>query len=697
MSGQLALRLTTYLVVADGLAALLLARLIEPVGALLVAAAILASWWHERARERGVVRSRFAWGLVGAAAVVLAMDLYYLAASVLDGMVHVLLFVILARLFVSRSLSDLRDAGFLSFFLLVAASSVTFSVGFLGVFTAYLLLATWMLILHHVVAESEQAGRHDLVAARFGMRGQVFRVGLGAAAATFIVAGALFFVIPRVGQAMLPFRTQVSRLVTGFSDHVDLGAFGDIETDKTVVMRVYFTEDERDPSTLPNLRWRGIVFDTFDGRTWSVGRPNRRLLRRGSSDLFAVAAPRGRGPLVKQEIYLDPIGTDIIFAAPRALRADLRADIVSIDDMGSISVPAAVARLHYSVVSELETPPPPGTRVAGAGAALDAAERGRYLQLPPLSPGIVRLAGEVTAGSRDPYEAATRLTRFLSTTFRYSLSKKETALEPLQEFLFTRRSGNCEYFSAALTVMLRSLDIPARVVGGFQRGEWNPYGRYFMVRLSDAHAWVEAHFDGLGWVTFDPSPRAEAFAEAGPGALTMYLDAARMRWYRYVVNWSLQDQRVMVSTVQRRVEDFGLAFTWPRDWGSRRWLAVGGGAFAAVALGSLFWRRRRTSGARAAIARMPAFYEVALRRLERHGLSPEPAETARQFCERAGSAVPETAAPLGRITGAYERARFGTVTLTDVELSDVERCLAELEALSDGTRFRAREPARTAR
>ena len=51
------------------------------------------------------------------------------------------------------------------------------------------------------------------------------------------------------------------------------------------------------------------------------------------------------------------------------------------------------------------------------------------------------------------------------------------------------------------------------MVNGFQRGEWNPYGRYFMVRLLDAHSWVEAHLDGAGWVTLDPSPRGEAAAD----------------------------------------------------------------------------------------------------------------------------------------------------------------------------------------
>ena len=85
------------------------------------------------------------------------MDLLYLASTVLDGMVHVLLFLILARLFMCRSLRDLRDAGFLSFFLLVAAASVTFSMGFLVVFVAFLVLATWMMMLNHVVSESDRA------------------------------------------------------------------------------------------------------------------------------------------------------------------------------------------------------------------------------------------------------------------------------------------------------------------------------------------------------------------------------------------------------------------------------------------------------------------------------------------------------------------------------------------------------------
>ncbi len=680
-SPMLALRLVTYLLVCDGIVALFLAELIGPLGATLVVLAMLTSWWLEGARERGAVRPALAWGLVGAAAVAIAMDLFYLASTVLDGMVHLLLFLILARLFMRRALRDLRDAGFLSFFLLVATSSVTFSVSFLFTFVTFVLLGTWMLMLHHVVAETELAGSPaaPTSSGHLGFGGPLMRVSLAGAAATFVMSAILFFVIPRVGQATLPLRSQLARMVTGFSDRVELGAFGEIETDKTVVMRVYLPDETRDPLLLPNPRWRGLVFDRFDGRTWAVGQPERILVRRGVGGQFRLGMPLGRGPILKQDIYLDPIGTDIVFAAPRALRMDLSAGTPSIDDMGSVSVPTASARLRYQVESELEVPPAPSTTVRGASSDLSRPERSRYLQLPPLSPGIARLAREVTAGSRDPYGAAGALNTFLSSRFRYTLAKPQTTLEPLEEFLFIRRSGNCEYFAAALAVMLRTLDIPARVVGGFQRGEWNPYGRYFMVRLSDAHTWVEAYFDGRGWVTLDPSPRASVELLGRPSPLALYLDAARMRWYRYVINWSLQDQRLFASTFHRRARDVSLAFAWPTAWQGKLRLVAPALVGVAGALGWLIWRFGRPGRTRSLLGRPPRFYERALRALGRRGLAPEPAETARQFWARARLEAPACAEPLGRITTEYERARFGSTALTTDEMREVERCLLALE------------------
>jgi hypothetical protein len=675
MSAILGLRLLTYLLVCDGIVGLLLAGLIGLPGAGLVVLAILGSWWLEGSPARRAIRPLVAWGLLGAAAIGIGVDLIYLARSALDGMVHLLLFLIVARLFMRRPARDLKDAGFLSFFLLVATSAVSFSAGFLFVFIGFLVLGTWMLVLQHVVTETERAGA--IASGRPPCDAPLVRVGVAGAAITFAVAGILFFLIPRVGQATLPLSRQLTRLVSGFSERVELGAFGEIESDNTVVMRVYLADAIGDPSFLPNLRWRGIVFDRFDGRTWAVGETERLLVRRGARGQFHVGAPVGRGPLLKQDIYLDPIGTGILFAAPRPLRVDLPVAAVSIDDMGSLSVPPPTARLHYYVESQLDGPPAPIDASHRARGALSGADRVRYLQLPPLSPGVARLARQVSAGSRNPYDAARTVSTFLSSRFQYTPAKPPTALDPLEEFLFIRRSGNCEYFAAALAVMLRTLDVPARVVGGFQRGKWNPYGRYFMVRLSDAHAWVEAYFDDLGWVAFDPSPRPSMEVLTMPSPLALYLDAARMRWYRYVVNWSLQDQQFFASSFHQQARGVSGGPWWSGRWNARAWLVapvvVGG------VVGWIFWRLRRARRARHHLDRVPSFYQRALRALARRGVVPEPAETARQFWARARREVPACGEPLARVTGQYERARFGAAELSAAELSEVERWLVALE------------------
>ena len=685
MPALLALRLVTYLMVCTGVAALYLANLIGAAGAALVVLAILVSWGHEQARERGAVRPALGGSLVVTAAVAIAIDLFYLAYSLLDGMVHLLLFLILLRLFARRGLRDLRDAGLLSFFMLVAAASTSFSLSFLFVFIAFLLLGTWMLILNHVVTELELAGRPGDVATtarRVFFRGPLTQVSLVAAAITFSLAAGLFFVIPRVGQAALPLRASIGRMVTGFSDRVDLGSFGDIESDRSVVMRVYLADEWLDPATRPGLRWRGVAFDQFDGRTWSSAAAPRRYLHRSVSGDFGLALPRGTGPVVRQEIYLEPIGSDAVFAAPRALRLEMRSPTLVVDDMDGLTASSPSARLHYVVESEIDGP---GRLGAGprTAPALTAAERERYLQLPPLPPEIARLAREVTAGSRDAETAAGRISAHLSANYRYTLAlKRQSALAPLEEFLFVRRSGNCEYFAAAMAVMLRSVGVPSRVAAGFQQGEWNPYGRYFMVRLSDAHAWVEVHLDGRGWVAFDPSPRGAAAAEEIPGRMALYFDAARMRWYRYVVNWSLRDQVQLAATVHRQAADARVALAWPRDWRVSR--AMGAGVGTAVAVALLWWLRRygRILPRTGAAARMPAFYERALPLLARRGLAPDAAETARQFASRVGERAPERAAAFGRLTSYYERARFGDGPLSEAERQDVTRSLAALSARS---------------
>src|SRR2546426_2619719 len=134
----------------------------------------------------------------------------------------------------------------------------------------------------------------------------------------------LFFVIPRVGEATVALRSAARRTSVGFSDRVELGAIGELETDATVAMRVYRADGPPARELLPRLRWRGVALDRFDGRAWSAELHRRVPLLRFPGGPLEIGTARGTGRLVTQEVFLEPIGTDAIFAAPPAVRLRIR-------------------------------------------------------------------------------------------------------------------------------------------------------------------------------------------------------------------------------------------------------------------------------------------------------------------------------------------------------------------------------------
>jgi hypothetical protein len=665
-----ALAAAIYLLVADGVAALFLGGLLTVSGLGVVAVLVVGTWWQEPLRQRLASVPRLGPVLLGVAGAGLVVEIAG-GAALLDVFTHLLIFLLLVKLYTLRTLRDARDVAFLSFFMLVATSPVTTSVVFLGLFVTFVVVGTWLLMFRHVLNEASIVAGPT---ARIGR--EILHLALAGSVVTVLVTAVLFVVIPRVGLAALPLRLPASRTVSGFTEQVQLGAFGEIETDATVVMRVRLTNLSGGgaPEQLPSLRWRGVAFDHFDGRTWTVGRSALKLTLRRTRPVAFPVHPYTGGSVLTQEVDLEPIDSQMIFGAPRLLSVQVRSDIAIVDDLGNVAVPSPAARLRYTVESEPELGRPRATGIAGARLPNDPRWHARYTQLPRRSPRIAALAREVTAGSTGSYAAATRLSAWLNRELTYTRTLERPAGDdPLEDFLFVRRAGNCEYFAAALAVMLRSLDIPARVVNGFQRGEWNPYGRYFMVRLRDAHSWVEVFVDGAGWVSFDPTPRAPGEVTTPAAAAALWLDSMRMSWHRYVVSFSLYDQLTAVESLRHATWTLGTAALRPREWPRGARLAGPGVALVAAGTVALLWWRGRDA---APSGLVPAFYRQALHLLARRGLAPAPGETAREFARRTTGAV--GAAPLAALTTAYERVRFGGVVLTETELADVDTALAAL-------------------
>ncbi len=143
--------------------------------------------------------------------------------------------------------------------------------------------------------------------------------------------------------------------------------------------------------------------------------------------------------------------------------------------------------------------------------------------------------------------------------------------DPLAFFLFHRKKGHCEYFASSMAVMLRMIQIPSRVVTGFQSGVFNPISGSQLIRTSDAHSWVEAWLPDRGWVTFDPTPpdphgqQLSAWTRLG-----FYADAVDVFWQDWVLNYNLDRQLQLASRVGESGRHLGLNWSEnPRMWAAQ--------------------------------------------------------------------------------------------------------------------------------
>jgi protein-glutamine gamma-glutamyltransferase len=285
----------------------------------------------------------------------------------------------------------------------------------------------------------------------------------------------------------------------GFQNRFDVAEVGDsVRRPDTVVM--YLQADNP-------LYMRGKVFDSFDGRSWedSGFGAEKRYDRDGRFTL-------GSKPQAGDTLQVFTVRQDLppfIFAAYQPLLVSFPSNVIEID--GALALRAS-DRLRkgtiYSVASHLEEVdkhPCSGASLAGdEGRTTD----GRYLALyPDVSERLRDLAREMTKGATDDLGRAKGVEAWLRNNFAYSRDtvRVKWSGNPVEQFLFDLKAGHCELFASSMVVMLRTLDIPARLVTGFYVNRYNPVTGYFEVRESDGHAWVEAYLEPHGWVTFEPT------------------------------------------------------------------------------------------------------------------------------------------------------------------------------------------------
>ena len=285
---------------------------------------------------------------------------------------------------------------------------------------------------------------------------------------------------------------------------------------------------------------------------------------------------------------------------------------------------------------------------------LDPRARDRYLAMPrDLPASVSQLARSVVGAESDPArKVAMLMDHFRTGGYTYALRSPTGEGHPLERFLLRSKTGYCEYYASGLTVMLRAVGVPARVIGGYLGGEFNSAGNYYLVRQSAAHTWVEAYLDGRGWMRLDATPQGDGqpspVASAPTGRTSQLLDAMRLKWYALVIGYDFERQSELMRSLTGRVHDL-IA-------GASGGLVPASAALAAVValgLGIFFARRRRTRTQQPPLERMNDRLE---RRLRRRGVERRPGEGPRDFAVRAATALADGARRRGaRVLGRLPR------------------------------------------
>ncbi len=336
------------------------------------------------------------------------------------------------------------------------------------------------------------------------------------------------------------------------------------------------------------------------------------------------------------------------------------------------------ARFDYEVTSYTEY---------SAREVLDDDQKAVYLDLPAgYNPRTHDLMREITAGGPDDLTVIERaLSIFRNDDFFYTLTPPALGTHSVDEFIFESKEGFCEHYASTFAFMMRAAGIPARVVTGYQGGELNALGNYFIIRQSNAHAWTEVWLDDEGWVRVDPisavaperialgSSTSALSGSVAPGsALTrigwlrnaaLAWDAMQTYWNNWIVSYGPQLQRALLESI---------GFERPR-WGEIFALAIAATAVCLAFFAGYFaWTARRKQSMDPAEMQFLRF----MRRMKRLRVpAREAAEGPIAFATRASLSAPAYGEHIRNIVAAYLRARY--------EPDRDERALVELRRLVD--------------
>lgn len=498
---------------------------------------------------------------------------------------------------------------------LVAATVLGAGLAYAACFVGFMFLAPVTLLLSHLRREVEgnyRQGAKD----RAGLPVDVPRIlrsrrvvgpaylafVISLSAPMFVFTGLLFATFPRVGLSLLLLQPPRKTRMVGFSDHIDLGVVGRLQTDPSIALRLTYADMPKTPPERLAVYLRGATLDRYDGQAWTKNQPL--LLRQAEHErtVYPVRRWPNRGTDRSVTIELNPIDPPIVFLPADVTALQILPQMRGEGEDTVTLFRSAQDEFHYAAEpsSGLRYRVFFGSNEAPCVSTLPPSERSQYLTLPPtITSRVSRLARDWAGRETNPFAQAQSIERNLKQQYRYDLdSPSGAAKNPIEDFLFSSKRGHCEYYATAMAVMLRTLGIPSRDVTGFAAATYNRFGHFYVVRQSDAHSWVEAWFEHVGWQRFDPTPSQANVVKSeystAVGVVRDLIEAAAQRWSRHVEAYDMQQQMLLVNNLRSHVRRWGSVSKVDPWLIARSTLAALLTGLATFRLWQLWKRRRRT-------------------------------------------------------------------------------------------------------
>jgi transglutaminase-like putative cysteine protease len=536
------------------------------------------------------------------------------------------------KLLETRSNRDLHVILFIVYFMSLAALLRVSSFWLL----AYLVLLAWLTTATLLRLTAVSPGPAWRGAVRHSARIMVQAVPL---------ALVLWLLFPRFNAPLWQLGDDGGGATTGLGDTMNPGQISDLALSDEIAFRVRFAGAVPPPE---QLYWRGPVLAKFDGAAW----------QREDRDFAPAPSFVKRGPEYRYTVSMEPHRHPWIFlldlpVQPDLANARMTGDYVLVQPE-PVSKPIDVAAGSY-----------PDGLLAGT---LTPAQRGRDLDLPAGgNPRTHDLALRLRHDHPDDRDyIRTVLAHFSDEAFYYTLTPPRLGEDPVDAFLFDSRRGFCGHYASAFAVLMREALIPARVVTGYLGGAPNPYGDYWIVRQSDAHAWVEVWVAG-SWRRVDPTaaipaarvlraPRSEARSTEVlglrlPVRLPWLIDAA-LRLDALREAWRMRILRFDQNSQHRLLERLRIP-----EPSSRKLVLLLAATLSAVLLWLTWQVRRELQGApRDELGRAYARFCAKLRRA---GVPRLPHEGAEAHAERVAAQRPELGAEARGLARRYDELRYG--------------------------------------